>query len=114
MEYVRTFANDKKNWKFKKVQQIWILQNLYKIPESEFDNVLKYLKDLQGSSREEAEEKIPKKAISNNLTGYANVSDDEDDFDAEKLLNQVPKEQPKVEEETNEIKRARLIVQVLS
>ncbi|CAO3688848.1 unnamed protein product [Rhizopus stolonifer] len=52
MEYVRTFANDKKNWKFKKVQQIWILQNLYKIPESEFNNVLKYLKDLQGSSRE--------------------------------------------------------------
>ncbi|KAI9245054.1 hypothetical protein BY458DRAFT_529082, partial [Sporodiniella umbellata] len=52
MEYVRTFANDRKNWKFKKVQQIWILNNLYKIPESDFNHVLEYLKDLQGSSRE--------------------------------------------------------------
>ncbi|KAG1137243.1 hypothetical protein G6F37_011377 [Rhizopus arrhizus] len=120
LEYVRSFVNDKQNWKFKKVQQIWILQNLYKIPENDFDNVLKYLKDLQGSSREktrmEANDKIPKEVISNSLTGYANVGydNDDDDFDAEKLLSQAPVKQVKQQEESNEIKRARLILDVLS
>lgn len=52
LAYVRLFVNDRDAWKFKKVQQIWLLSNLYEIPEDEFDNVLEYLKDLQGSARE--------------------------------------------------------------
>lgn len=52
LAYVRLFVNDRDSWKFKKVQQIWLLSNLYEIPEDEFDNVLEYLKDLQGSARE--------------------------------------------------------------
>lgn len=52
LAYVRLFVNDRDAWKFKKVQQIWLLSNLYEIPEDEFDNVLQYLKDLQGSARE--------------------------------------------------------------
>ncbi|KAI9357503.1 hypothetical protein BD770DRAFT_443734 [Pilaira anomala] len=128
LNYVRLFVQDRDTWKFKKVQQIWILSNLYEIPEQEFDNVLEYLKDLQGSAREktlkEAQEKIPKKEKSNTLTGYAAVpttTNDEDDFDAEKLLaqatfsapTQAPEGQEEEEDETAEIKRAKLIINVL-
>jgi hypothetical protein len=64
----------------------------------------------------EANDKIPKEVISNSLTGYANVGydNDDDDFDAEKLLSQAPVKQVKQQEESNEIKRARLILDVLS
>ncbi|KAI7906862.1 uncharacterized protein BX663DRAFT_494021 [Cokeromyces recurvatus] len=126
LAYVRLFVNDRSSWKFKKVLQIWLLQHLYEIPESEFDNVLKYLKDLQGSAREkaikEAEGKIPVKkeaTISHHLTGYSTVNNNDnsmdDDFDAEKLLAQamsapLPKAE---EEETTETKRARLILETL-
>ncbi|KAI8094472.1 hypothetical protein BDF21DRAFT_489971 [Thamnidium elegans] len=127
LAYVRMFVNDRESWKFKKVQQIWILSNLYEIPEEEFDNVLEYLKDLQGSAREktlkEAQEKVPKKEVvkSNTLTGYATVAGNDDDFDAEKLLAQatmtptpaVEEEEEDDEDETAEIKRAKLIINVL-
>ncbi|KAK4516087.1 uncharacterized protein ATC70_011049 [Mucor velutinosus] len=138
LAYVRLFVNDRDSWKFKKVQQIWLLSNLYEIPEDEFDNVLEYLKDLQGSAREktkqEAKDKIPAEAasapaaVSNTLTGYANVNagNDDDDFDAEKLLAQATaapvvqqevandEEKEEEEEESDEVKRARLIVKTLS
>ncbi|KAI9486469.1 MAG: hypothetical protein EXX96DRAFT_549172 [Benjaminiella poitrasii] len=129
LAYVHLFVNDRSSWKFKKVLQIWLLQHLYEIPEKEFDNVLKYLKDLQGSAREkakkEAEDKIPAKkesATSHLLTGYSDVNknDDFDDFDAEKLLAQAvsaPPPEPvtnEEEDESSEIKRARLIFETLS
>ncbi|GAA5795004.1 hypothetical protein HPULCUR_000355 [Helicostylum pulchrum] len=126
LAYVRMFVNDRDSWKFKKVQQIWILSNLYEIPEEEFDNVLEYLKDLQGSAREktlkEAQEKVPKKEVvkSNTLTGYATVAGNDDDFDAEKLLAQATmapapavEQEEDDEDETAEIKRAKLIINVL-
>ncbi|KAI7876477.1 uncharacterized protein EV154DRAFT_486481 [Mucor mucedo] len=125
LAYVRTFVNDRDAWKFKKVQQIWLLSNLYEIPEEDFSNVLEYLKDLQGSAREkakkEAQEKLPQKeeVKSNTLTGYANVAGNDDDFDAEKLLAQasmapvVVEEEIEDEDETAEIKRAKLIINVL-
>jgi hypothetical protein len=31
LAYVRAFVNDRDSWKFKKVQQIWLLQNLYEV-----------------------------------------------------------------------------------
>lgn len=31
LAYVRTFVNDRDGWKFKKVQQIWLLSNLYEV-----------------------------------------------------------------------------------
>ncbi|CEG80960.1 hypothetical protein RMATCC62417_15219 [Rhizopus microsporus] len=118
-EYLQLFVNDRKNWKFKKVLQTWILQNLYKMPKSEFDNALEYLKDLQGASREktkkEAQDRVPKNSIGNNLTGYTNVSNDDfDDFDAEKLLAQVSVTQSNTkQDESEEVRRARLIVDTL-
>ncbi|OBZ85853.1 Uncharacterized protein C7orf50 [Choanephora cucurbitarum] len=116
LAYVRLFVNDRVNWKFKKMLQIWLLSNLYQLPEEDFDNVLVYLKDLQGQAREktkkEAQDKIP--TSSNTLTSYSNVAttNDFDDFDAEKLLAQAAPVQ--VEEESSEVKRARRIIDVLS
>ncbi|KAI8640893.1 hypothetical protein BD408DRAFT_418984 [Parasitella parasitica] len=136
LAYVRLFINDREAWKFKKVQQIWLLSNLYEIPEDEFDDVLEYLKDLQGSAREktkqEAKDKIPMKkaqapaAVSHTLTGYANVdAGNDDDFDAEKLLARattapvhqkeaIEQENEEEEEDSDEIKRAKSIIEVLS
>ncbi|KAI8384009.1 hypothetical protein BD560DRAFT_384608 [Blakeslea trispora] len=116
LAYVRLFVTDRSNWKFKKMLQIWLLSNLYQLPEEDFDNVLIYLKDLQGSAREktkkEAQDKIP--ASSNTLTSYSNVAstNDFDDFDAEKLLAQATPAQ--AEEESSEVKRARRILDVFS
>lgn len=31
LAYVRSFVNDRDSWKFKKVQQIWLLSNLYEV-----------------------------------------------------------------------------------
>ncbi|KAI8994666.1 hypothetical protein BDB01DRAFT_773613 [Pilobolus umbonatus] len=121
IQYVHLFAHDRSSWKFKKLLQIGLLESLYQIPEEHFDDVLLYLKGLQGVAREnvrkEAQTKIPKKI--NALSGYQNVSanDDGDDFDAEKLLNQVAASVPTAAEEiedSEEVKRARLILSVLS
>ncbi|KAI8084049.1 uncharacterized protein B0P05DRAFT_578511 [Gilbertella persicaria] len=121
LAYVRLFAQDRENWKFKKMLQIWLLSNLYKLPEDEFDHVLEYLKNLQGSAREktkkEAEAKIPSITTTHALTSYANVAtNDFDDFDAEKLLAQAPTtiEPEQQEEESLEVKRAKRIVKILS
>ncbi|CEJ02356.1 hypothetical protein RMCBS344292_16363 [Rhizopus microsporus] len=58
---------------------------------------------------------IPKNAIGNNLTGYTNISNDDfDDFDAEKLLAQVSATQSNTkQDESEEVRRARLIVDTL-
>ncbi|CEP20009.1 hypothetical protein [Parasitella parasitica] len=135
LAYVRLFVNDREAWKFKKVQQIWLLSNLYEIPEDEFDNVLEYIKDLQGSAREktkqEAKDKIPVKetkapaTVGHTLTGYANVdAGNDDDFDAEKLLaqataapapqNEETEQEDEEEKDSDEVKRAKIIIEVLS
>lgn len=85
-------------------------------------------------TKQEAKDKIPVKAapapvaVSNTLTGYANVNtgNDDDDFDAEKLLAQATAapvvqqeessddDEKEGEEESDEVKRARLILETLS
>ncbi|KAI8968183.1 hypothetical protein BDF20DRAFT_894871 [Mycotypha africana] len=134
LAYVRLFVQNRASWKFKKMLQIWLLQHLYTIPESEFDNVLIYLKDIQGSAREntkkEAEgiisatlkDENPTTASQNN--GYDD--NDDDDFDAEKLLAAVggsgghqaqPQQQQLYEvneDDSDKIKRAKLIFKSLS
>ncbi|KAI8876660.1 hypothetical protein K501DRAFT_231654 [Backusella circina FSU 941] len=118
LAYVRLFVLDRSSWKFNKVHQIWLLQHLYELPDEDFDGVLEYLKDLQGSAREktrkEAEDKVPKKVV-NSLTAY-----DGDDFDAEKLMAQAVNtteanidDDDDDENESVSIRRARKIARVL-
>ncbi|ODV60538.1 RNA-binding ribosome assembly factor RBP95 ASCRUDRAFT_35890 [Ascoidea rubescens DSM 1968] len=53
--YLRSFTNDKENWKFSKSKQNWIIKNILnenQIPMTNFDPFLfNYIKDLQGGSK---------------------------------------------------------------
>ena len=55
-EYLNLFLNDKKNWKFQKLRQTWILQNLFfqhQMDNQTFRDSLIYLKGLSSSARDE-------------------------------------------------------------
>ncbi|KAJ9069867.1 hypothetical protein DSO57_1014189 [Entomophthora muscae] len=51
--YLTLFVSEKSSWKFKKLTQIFIFQNLYsdKFDESSFEKILLYLKDCKGQAR---------------------------------------------------------------
>ena len=52
--YLSKWKNDKKNWTFKKIQQIWLLQHLYDeiaIPDNYFTIMLEYLIGSQGNAK---------------------------------------------------------------
>ena len=47
-------------WKFEKCRQIWLLQNAYdatKVPDEQFDVLLKYMSSIRGQMREKAKGK---------------------------------------------------------
>eukprot|EP00041_Stephanoeca_diplocostata_P007548 m.107844 g.107844 ORF g.107844 m.107844 type:complete len:150 (+) comp16930_c0_seq2:227-676(+) len=59
LDYVRAWSADKKNWKFMKNRQSWILKNLYdpyKIPKEDFKLVASYIASIQGIQRTKLEE----------------------------------------------------------
>ncbi|KAG0164317.1 hypothetical protein DFQ30_010139 [Apophysomyces sp. BC1015] len=117
LDYLRLFLSNRAEWKFRKMQQIWLLQHIYDedlVNESDFKILLEYLKDMQGSAREktlkEAQAICEKSA--KHLTSYGGTNDNEDDFDAEKMLAQASttvsvEEDPKTQ-------RAKSIVSVFS
>jgi len=54
LKYLQTWNDDKDSWKFNKKWQKYLLNNLFdseKVPEANFDVLLKYLTPLKGSSR---------------------------------------------------------------
>eukprot|EP00658_Telonema_sp_P-2_P021092 TRINITY_DN1837_c0_g1_i1.p1 TRINITY_DN1837_c0_g1~~TRINITY_DN1837_c0_g1_i1.p1 ORF type:complete len:118 (-),score=46.27 TRINITY_DN1837_c0_g1_i1:417-770(-) len=53
LAYLESFGSD--GWKFRKVRQTWLLQNLYDdnlVPEDHFPQLLKYMAGLKGVSRD--------------------------------------------------------------
>jgi len=55
LEYLKTWSEDKENWKFEKCRQIWLLNHAYEpnlVPESSFPSLLQYLGSIQGGMRE--------------------------------------------------------------
>lgn len=50
--YLSQFNNDKKSWKFSKQKQNWIIKNIKEIPEDSENDLMVYLKDIQGGSRQ--------------------------------------------------------------
>ncbi|KAK3089045.1 hypothetical protein FSP39_000385 [Pinctada imbricata] len=55
LEYLRLWANNKKEWKFQKVRQVWLLNNLFsneKVQDKDFAILLSYLEGLKGKSRQ--------------------------------------------------------------
>ncbi|KAI9031548.1 hypothetical protein CLU79DRAFT_729064 [Phycomyces nitens] len=123
--YLRLFCSDRSLWKFRKVQQIWLLQHIYdtdQINDDDFKLLVEYIKDLQGMARKnllvEAQKICQTSTVSQALTGYVDTqnNDDDDDFDAEKLLarSTVQAEvEPSDEPEESKVERAKTIVRVL-
>ncbi|KAI9096511.1 hypothetical protein DFS34DRAFT_144474 [Phlyctochytrium arcticum] len=59
IDYLQLFVNDKPNWKFQKVKQVWILRNMWyphQIAESTLPLALEYIKGLSHKAREETME----------------------------------------------------------
>ncbi|XP_076345335.1 uncharacterized protein LOC143244478 isoform X2 [Tachypleus tridentatus] len=55
LQYLKMWYTDRHNWSFKKIQQIWLLKNLYQmeqISDDDFDILLEYLVGLKGAARD--------------------------------------------------------------
>ncbi|KAH6564705.1 hypothetical protein BASA50_009465 [Batrachochytrium salamandrivorans] len=89
LEYLDLFINNRKQWKFQKVRQIWILRNLYyqaMVTESQFQDALKYMKDMGVRAKEETIteaniilEQVRTAKASSTETKDKNASDNDDD-----------------------------------
>ncbi|CAH2307233.1 Hypothetical predicted protein [Pelobates cultripes] len=55
LQYLKSWSEKRKDWKFQKTRQIWLLQNMYdqeKISDDYFPILLEYLEGLKGSARD--------------------------------------------------------------
>jgi hypothetical protein len=52
LQYLRTFAQDRENWKFSKQKQNWVIKNIRQVPEEYEEDLIVYLKSVQGGSKE--------------------------------------------------------------
>ncbi|XP_006010231.1 uncharacterized protein C7orf50 homolog isoform X2 [Latimeria chalumnae] len=55
LEYLTSWSKKRKEWKFQKTRQTWLLQHMYdvdKVPNEYFHVLLDYLEGLKGSARE--------------------------------------------------------------
>nr|XP_024649084.1 uncharacterized protein C7orf50 homolog isoform X2 [Macaca nemestrina] len=55
LDYLCTWAQKHKNWRFQKTRQTWLLLHMYdrdKVPDEHFSTMLAYLEGLQGRARE--------------------------------------------------------------
>lgn len=88
VEYLKQWKNERTVWKFQKVRQVWLLQNMYDqalLDDDSFEVLLEYLEGLKGHSRQ--------KTVS----------------DAETMLEKSEKEEAEMQSE-----RAKQIIQLLS
>ncbi|KAH1184357.1 hypothetical protein KIL84_014973 [Mauremys mutica] len=75
LEYLTSWSKKKKEWKFQKTRQTWLLLHMYekeKVPDEYFSILLDYLEGLKGSARDVTMQKA--EAL---MKGYDN-SDTED------------------------------------
>lgn len=94
LEYVSTWKHSKNTWKFEKLKQIWLMDNLLDnnyVPETIFPIVLEYFEGCKGMARET----LLKKAM-NVIKKYEKIVEETEDA-----------------EETIEYKRARELLQAL-
>lgn len=62
--YLHTWYTNREHWNFRKVRQVWLLQNMFdqeKIPDEDFSILLKYLEGLKGVAKEKTIEEAEKK-----------------------------------------------------
>lgn len=78
VDYLKQWKNDRETWKFQKVRQVWLLQNMYDqmlLDDESFEILLEYLEGLQGKARE--------KTVSEAETTLEKNETEEDSSDAE-------------------------------
>lgn len=80
--YIKTFVDDKPNWKFNTVSQQWILKNLFteQVPVEYDDYVIKYVGTIKGGARDRVTDSA-KEIISNNneYVQWLNADDEEEE-----------------------------------
>jgi len=57
LRYLKSWDEDRTNWKFEKCRQIWLLHNAYdnsKVPDSVFPSLLRYISSIKGAMRQQA------------------------------------------------------------
>lgn len=55
IEYLMQWKNDRSNWKFKKIFQLWLIKNTYdsaKVAKEHFEILVEYLQTIEGKSRD--------------------------------------------------------------
>ncbi|XP_029384051.1 protein cholesin isoform X2 [Echeneis naucrates] len=55
LDYLSCWAESRKDWKFQKTRQTWLLQHMFdsdKVPDEKFSVLLEYLEGLQGGARD--------------------------------------------------------------
>merc|ERR1712106_214255 len=67
LAYLKTWDEDRDNWKFEKCRQIWLLHNMYdssKVADKLFPSLLRYIGSIRGAMRHQtlqaAQQKLPK------------------------------------------------------
>ncbi|XP_069701161.1 protein cholesin [Periplaneta americana] len=63
LSYLKKWHEDRQNWKFEKLRQIWLLQNMFeaeKIPDSDFDVLVNYISSIRGQAKQTVTEKAMK------------------------------------------------------
>lgn len=132
-EYLQTWKNDRKNWKFNKNTQSWLIRHMYqadKLQKGTFQILMEYLQGLQGGTTKqrilvdastramryrEYEKKLEKKEV---LAG-----DDAEEIGKDKDINKSVDEEEKEEvdrwtklsnhDKRKEYKRARKVLETL-
>lgn len=64
LDYLHTWYTNRQHWNFKKVRQIWLLQNMFdqeQIPDEDFCILLKYLEGLKGAAKDKTIEMAEKR-----------------------------------------------------
>ncbi|XP_063286477.1 uncharacterized protein C7orf50 homolog [Pelobates fuscus] len=93
LQYLKSWSEKRKDWKFQKTRQIWLLQNMYdqeKISDDYFPILLEYLEGLKGSARDTTVKQ------------------------AEDLMKEYDKSEAKAEADVQKMSRIREVLQLLS
>ncbi|KAI0239726.1 hypothetical protein LSAT2_009550 [Lamellibrachia satsuma] len=105
LEYLQQWCNNREEWSFQKVRQVWLLQHLYdtdKMSVANFALMLKYIDGLKGNARSLTVTKAEELLIT------ADSSDEEEEKDDSK-------KQPEGKQLTEEQEeRARAVLQMLN
>jgi hypothetical protein len=116
LTYLRSYHNDRENWKFSKQKQNWILKNLYTIPDTYHDALVSYVEGLQGGSRQRVVEDA--KQVVDSWNKFMREEDEtkegeEASGDAKKEETTTNKDKPTPPDETN-ARIAQMLFRVLT